>query len=426
MTVFALGLNHASAPLDLRGGFAIAATEFAPALRSLAGRLAGRPEAAIVATCNRTELYVSGEPAAVPGAIDWLAAHGRVPVATLRAHTYLHQGLEAARHAFRVASGLDSMVLGEPQILGQMKTAVRHAAAAGTLGCTLHQMFQRSFAVAKVVRSRTAIGAQSVSFAAAAVRVAERLFENPGELRVLFVGAGEMVELCAVHFAARRPQALAVANRSAERAAALAARIGAEPFALAALPQRLAEFDIVVSGTASTLPIIGLGAVEGALRARRGRPMLFFDLAVPRDVEPEVARLDSAYLYTLDDLGAHVQRAGAARQASVAAAQAIVEHGVGDFERWLERRQSVPLIQALNARAEAWRAAELARARRRLARGDDLQAVMEGLSVALERKLLHGARASLRASPGDAREPLARTVERLFLRGAADGPAPGA
>ena len=419
MTVFALGLNHASAPLDLRGCFAVAGEELAAALHGLAGRLTGRPETAIVATCNRTELYVSGEPAAVPAAIDWFAARGRVPVATLRTHAYLHEGLDAARHAFRVASGLDSMVLGEPQILGQLKAAVRRAADAGTLGCTLHQMFQRSFTVAKVVRSQTAIGAQSVSLAAAAVRVAESLFENLQDQRVLFVGAGEMVELSAVHFASRRPRALAVANRSPERAALLAARIGGEPFALAALPQRLAEFDIVVSGTASMLPIIGLGAVAGALRARRGRPMLLFDLAVPRDIEAEVGRLGNAYLFTLDDLGARVQGAGAARQAAVQAAQAIVEHGVDDFDRWLQRRQCVPLIQALNARAESWRATELARARRRLARGDDPDAVMEGLARAIDRKLLHGARSALRASHGAASEPLAQTVERLFLRRAA-------
>src|SRR5207344_2905160 len=207
----------------------------------------------------------------------------------LMAHAYVRERREAARHAFRVAAGLDSMVLGEPQILGQMKQAVRDADEAGTLGTTLHQLFQRSFSVAKDVRSSTEIGAHSISMAAAAVRLASQLFEDLSQIQVLFVGAGEMIELVATHFSARAPKTMAIANRTLERGEKLATRFGAQALRLADLPQRLHEFDAVISCTASTLPIIGLGAVKSALKARRRRPMFMVDLAVPRDIEPEVA-----------------------------------------------------------------------------------------------------------------------------------------
>jgi glutamyl-tRNA reductase len=236
-----------------------------------------------------------------------------------------------------------------------MKLAVREADAAGALGCTLHQLFQRSFSVAKEVRSCTGIGEHSVSMAAAAVRLASQLFEDLRHTRVLCVGAGEMIELAATHFAARQPAALVLANRSAERGELLAHRVGATTCPLANLPARLHEFDIVISCTASTLPLIGLGAVERALKARRRRPMLLVDLAVPRDIEPEVARLSDAYLYTLDDLASLVQAGGEQRQAAVASAESIIDEGVRRFGDWLDQRGSVPLIRSLNQRADEWR-----------------------------------------------------------------------
>jgi glutamyl-tRNA reductase len=314
------------------------------------------------------------------------------------------------------------MVLGEPQILGQMKQAVREASEAGTLGTTLHQLFQRSFAVAKEVRSSTEIGAHSVSMAAAAVRLAGELFEDLREQRVLFVGAGEMIELVATHFAARQPKALALANRTLERGEALAARFGAEALRLAELPQRLHEFDIVVSCTASSLPIIGLGAVERALKARRHRPVFMVDLAVPRDIEPEVAELSDVYLYTVDDLSTLVQSAGEKRQAAVAQAEAIIDAGVQSFAHWLDQRQAVPLIQALNAQADAWREAEVARARKQLARGADPEAVLDTLARALTQKLLHGAYAELHAGDGQHRDQMVDAVSRLFLRASNKAP----
>ncbi len=422
MSVIALGLNHSTAPVDLRGRFAFAPEQLSTALHGFRERIRphDRPEAALLSTCNRTELYFAaenGQPGElVRPAIDWLAAHGSVSGERMLDYTYVLEDRAAARHAFRVASGLDSMVLGEPQILGQMKEAVRHAESAGTLGRTLHQLFQRSFSVAKEVRSATEIGSHSISMAAASVRLAAQLFEDLGQIRVLFVGAGEMVELVATHFAARRPKAMAVANRTLERGEKLASRFGAQALRLADLPSVLHEYDAVVSCTASSLPIIGLGAVERALKARRHRPMFMVDLAVPRDIEPEVARLSDVYLYTVDDLAAVVQTAGEKRQAAVEQAEAIVDAGVQSFAHWLDQRAAVPLIQALNRQADDWRSLEMARARKLLARGEDIDHVLDALARGLTHKLLHGALAELHSTEGVQREQLAQTVSRLFLR----------
>ncbi|MGQ3052869.1 MAG: glutamyl-tRNA reductase [Roseateles sp.] len=417
MSVFALGLNHNTAPLDLRGRFAFTLEQLAPSLTGLRQKLPGAPEAAILSTCNRTEVYVAAPSAQVQPAIAWLAQAGGVEAGALREHAYVMQGSAAARHAFRVASGLDSMVLGEPQILGQMKQAVKEAEAAGALGTTLHQLFQRSFSVAKEVRSSTEIGAHSISMAAAAVRLAGQLFEDLARTRVLFVGAGEMIELTATHFAARTPRHMAVANRTLERGEKLAIRFGAEAVRLSDLPDRLHEFDIVVSCTASSLPLIGLGAVERALKKRKHRPMFMVDLAVPRDIEPEVAQLDDVYLYTVDELAVQVQTAGEKRQAAVEQAEAIVETGVQSFMHWLDQRHTVPLIQALHAQADDWRALEIARARKLLAKGADVDEVLDALSKGITQKLLHGTLAELNSSDGEQRLQLAQTVSRLFLRG---------
>ena len=416
MAVWALGINHTTAPLDLRGRFAFAVDQVAPTLRALRDSLARQPEAALISTCNRTEIYCAGEKPQLEHTLDWLAQSGGVSSSLLRSHAYtLEDGL-AARHAFRVASGLDSMVLGEPQILGQIKDAVRAAEAAGALGTTLSQLFQRSFAVAKEVRTSTEIGAHSISMAAAAVRLSGQLFEDLGQVKVLFVGAGEMIELCATHFAAKNPKSMSIANRTLERGEKLASRFGAEVMHLAELPDRLHEFDAVISCTASTLPIIGLGAVERALKRRKHRPMFMVDLAVPRDIELEVKRLEDVYLYTVDDLASVVQTAQANRQAAVAQAEAIVDAGVQSFMHWVDQRGSVPLIQQLNAQADEWRAMEISRARKLLAKGEDVDAVLEALSKGLTQKMLHGAMAELRAGDSQARERASSAIEHFFLR----------
>jgi glutamyl-tRNA reductase len=420
MSVWALGLNHTTAPLDLRGRFAFALDQIAPTLQSLRSSFSSgrhpQVEAAIISTCNRTEIYCAADHAAIDHTVGWLAQSGGVAPALLRSHAYtLHDG-DVARHAFRVASGLDSMVLGEAQILGQMKDAVRAAETAGALGSTLNQLFQRSFAVAKEVRTATEIGAHSISMAAAAVRLAGQLFEDLRQTRVLFVGAGEMIDLAATHFAAKEPKSIAIANRTLERGEKLASHFGGEAMRLADLPARLAEFDIVVSCTASTLPIIGLGAVERALKSRKHRPMFMVDLAVPRDIEPEVKALEDIYLYTVDDLAQVVQQGQANRQAAVAQAEVIIDAGVQSFMHWLGQRGTVPLIQQLNAQTDEWRAAELARARKLLAKGESVDAVLEALSRGLTQKMLHGALAELHAGDAASREQTAQTISRLFLR----------
>ncbi|NBQ86066.1 MAG: glutamyl-tRNA reductase [Betaproteobacteria bacterium] len=420
MAVWALGINHNTAPLDLRGRFAFAVDQIAPRLSGLRETLTQRsdtaPEVAILSTCNRTEVYCAADHHGVDRTLHWLAQTGGVSPQVLKTHAYALQDGLAARHAFRVASGLDSMVLGEPQILGQLKDAVRAAENAGALGTTLNQLFQRSFAVAKEVRTSTEIGAHSISMAAAAVRLASQLFEDLSSIKVLFVGAGEMIELAATHFAARNPRGMAIANRTLERGERLASRFGASVLQLSELPSRLHEFDAIISCTASTLPIIGLGAVERALKQRRRRPMFMVDLAVPRDIEPEVKALEDVYLYTVDDLSGVVQTAQANRQAAVAQAEAIIDAGVQSFLHWLDQRGTVPLIRQLNAQADQWREAELARARKLLARGDDVEAVLEAMSRGLTQKMLHGAMAELHAGDHQSREHAASAIRHFFLR----------
>lgn len=283
-------------------------------------------------------------------------------------------------------------------------------------------MFQRSFAVAKEVRSSTEIGSHSISMAAASVRLAGQLFEDLSKLKILFVGAGEMIELVSTHFAAKSPKSMVIANRTLERGERLASRLGGETMRLADLPGRLAEFDVVISCTASSLPIIGLGAVERALKLRKHRPIFMVDLAVPRDIEPEVAQLSDIYLYTVDDLSELVQSAGEKRQAAVGQAEAIIETGVEGFVSWLGQRSTVPLIQALQSQAGDWRAAELARARKLIAKGEDVDAVLESLSRGLTQKMMHGVLVELNSSDAASREQVAETVSRLFLRGKLQNP----
>jgi glutamyl-tRNA reductase len=420
MQLLTLGLNHTTAPLAVRERVAFVPEEVGLTIGRLRERLSqpsgGRvSEAAIVSTCNRTELYCAAdEPERAQQALqEFVAAEKQLSLDELQRHTYVLPQASAVRHAFRVASGLDSMVLGEPQILGQMKQAEKLARSAGGLGLMLNHLFQRTFAVAKEVRTTTEIGTQSVSMAAAAVRVAQRIFGNLGGENILFVGAGEMIELTATHFAAQHPKSITVANRTQERAQALAHRFHANAIKLAELPDTIAHFDIVVSCTASSLPIIGLGMIERAIKTRRRKPMFIVDLAVPRDVEPEVSRLDDVYVHTVDDLGRIVQSGSESRQAAVAQAEAIIESRVRDFEEWIKARRAVPVIQDLRTRADALRRRELDRALKQLARGDAPEAVIEQLSQALTNKFLHDPMSTLRDA-GD--EAGAARVQALLAR----------
>ena len=416
MYLLTLGLNHTTAPLDVRERVSFPGDGLRDAMADMRSQLRELvPESAILSTCNRTEIYcATPEPAHAPPALtDWLSSRQGLAAGQLASHMYVLPDGEAVRHAFRVAAGLDSMVIGEPQILGQMKEAVRVANDTGALGMHLHQLSQRSFAVAKEVRSTTEIGAHSVSMAAAAVRLARRIFEDLRDASVLFVGAGEMIELTATHFAAQHPRSIVIANRTLDRGEKLAQRFNADTIRLAELPDALERFDIVVSCTASTLPIIGLGMVERATRARRRRPMFMVDLAVPRDIEQEVARLDDVFLYTVDDLGKLVQTGAENRRAAVAQAEAIIETRVDSFMQWLSTRKVVPMIRQLHARGEALKAAELERARRMLARGDDPAAVMEALAQGLTSKFLHGPTTLLQRGHEE-RETIVRFIDHLL------------
>ena len=426
MAVWALGINHHTAPLDLRGRFAFALDQIEPTLQGLrasltsAGKAHNAVETAILSTCNRTEIYCAADAPAMDHTMHWLANSGGVAPELLRQHSYVLQDGLVARHAFRVASGLDSMVLGEAQILGQMKNAVRAAETAGALGTTLNQLFQRSFAVAKEVRSSTEIGAHSISMAAAAVRLAGQLFEDLTKIRVLFVGAGEMIELVSTHFAARNPKQITIANRTMERGEKLASQFGANTMRLADLPEHLHEYDAIISCTASSLPIIGLGAVESALKKRKRRPIFMVDLAVPRDIEAEVKHLNDVYLYTVDDLATVVRTGQAQRQAAVQQAEVIIDTGVQNFMQWMDQRNpvggSVSLIQQVNAQADEWRALEIARAKKLIAKGEDIDTVLEALSRGITQKMLHGTMAALHKGDADERAQTADTVSRLFLR----------
>lgn len=410
MAIYTIGINHRTAPLALRERVAFHNEELRRALTDLSS--SGRVhEAAILSTCNRTEIYCQADSPLVT--THWLAEYRHLPHHEIEPYFYHHPDRDAVRHAFRVASGLDSMVLGEPQILGQMKDAVRIAREAGTLGVTLNKLFQHTFAVAKDVRSTTAIGSNVVSMAAAAVRLAERIFERLANQHVLFIGAGEMIELCAAHFAAQKPKQIVIANRTIDRGRKLADRFGATAIRLEDVGERLAEFDIVVSCTASQLPIIGLGLVERAVRARRHRPIFMVDLAVPRDVEFEVGELDDVFLYTVDDLAQVVESGLESRQSAVVDAEAIVAARVDSFFLWLQTRDTVPVIRSLRDAAERTRRHEMEHALKLLAKGENPESVLDQLSHRLTNKFLHSPTQALNQAEGD-RNELQALATRLF------------
>ena len=409
--IFTLGINHHSAPLAIRERVAFGAEKLHHALADLT-RSQPVKEVAILSTCNRTEIYYAAETPDV--VIDWLAHYHQVERSEIAPYLYTHDQPEAIRHAFRVASGLDSMVIGEPQILGQMKDAVRVAEESGTLGTQLHKLFQRSFSVAKEVRSTTAIGANIVSMAAAGVHLAERIFESLETQRILFIGAGEMIELCAAHFCAQKPKQVTIANRTVERGRALAEQYGGTAIRLDELAEHLAQHDIVVSCTAAPLPIIGLGMVERAVKVRRHRPMFMVDLAVPRDIEEEVGRLDDVFLYTVDDLAQVVESGLESRQAAVVEAEDIIANRVRDFLGWLESRDTVPVIRSLRDSAERMRRHEMEHALKLLAKGENPEKVLDHLSHRLTNKFLHAPTQTLNSADGHERSQLQHAAARLF------------
>ncbi|MEQ1525876.1 MAG: glutamyl-tRNA reductase [Gallionella sp.] len=411
MQLFAFGLNHQTAPLNVREQVAFNVDGMENALRDLVDK-GGAKEAAILSTCNRMELYCNAEQP--EQAIDWLAQYHNMPRTEIEPYLYTLPREMAVKHSFRVASGLDSMVLGEPQILGQMKQAVRQAEQAGTMGFLLHKLFQRTFSVAKDVRTQTEIGANLVSMAAAAVKLAERIFPSISEQKVLFIGAGEMIELNAVYFAAKTPKHITVANRTLERAEALAQRFNGHAITLTDLPEQLALHDIIVTCTASQLPILGKGMVERALKARKHRPLFIVDLAVPRDVEAEVAELDDVFLYTVDDIAEVVKDGLDARQGAVKEAEVIIDSGVVDFIHWMESREVVPTIRSLRDHAERNRRQELEKALRLLAKGENPEKILEAMSNGLTNKFLHAPTHALNQVHSGDREKFLDVIHRMY------------
>jgi len=412
MHLLAFGINHHTAPVDIREKAAFAPENLAKALHDVTRGPVG--EAAILSTCNRTELYCGLDPASDERVIEWFCHYHHLQARDIRPYLYRYPDQMAVRHAFRVAAGLDSMVLGEPQILGQMKEAFTQAHKAGATGKVLNRMFQQTFSVAKQVRTDTAIGASPVSVASAAVTLAKQIFNELSEQTVLLIGAGDMIELCARHLKEQAIGHMIVANRTVERARLLADLFQGEAISLAEMPTRLADADIVISSTASPLPILGKGAVESALKARRHRPVFMLDLAVPRDIETEVGELNDVYLYTIDDIKNVVQENLQSRESAACEAEKIIDAKVVDFMRWVRSLDAVPTIRALRDNAAAIRDAEIQRARRRLARGDDPNKVIEQLARALTNKFTHSPSDVLKSADHTGNAALLEAARRLF------------
>ena len=411
MNLLVLGINHQTAPVSLRERVAFGAEALPRALASLRA-LPDVREVALLSTCNRTELYALSEDSGRALA-DWLASHP-VDAGDLHAYLYKHEDADAVRHLFRVATGLDSLVLGEPQILGQVKEAWAAARNAGTLGTQLDRLFQHAFATAKRARTDTRIGANPVSVASAAVRLAQESFARLDDSTVLLIGAGETIELAARHLSEGKVKRLLVANRTLAHAQELASRHGGVALPLAELDRHLGEADIVLSATASREPILHKAQVAAALAQRKHRPMLLLDLAVPRDIAADVADLKDVFLYTVDDLERAIEDNRRSRREAAEEAEAIVELQTARFvETSLAATRHAPL-KRLRAHGERARDEALAKARQQLASGRDPREVLDLLAHTLTNRLLHAPTAALReaALSGDAE--LARATDKLF------------
>ncbi len=413
MPLFALGLNHATAPLALREQVAFDASAAGAAAHGLSQR-EGIREAAVLSTCNRTEIYCSVESGREREVSRWLAGHHGLADEALDDYLYQHHDEAAVRHLFRVATGLDSLVLGEPQILGQVKQAWQAAHQSGSLQGGLDRLFQHAFAVAKRVRTDTQIGAHPVSVAFAAVRLTQQVFAELDRATVLLVGAGDTIELAARHLAEHATQRLLFANRTLAHAQTLASRFGGFALPLGELGRHLNDADIVFSATASRDPVISTAMVSQALRARRRRPMLFMDLAVPRDVEAGVAKLDDVYLYTVDDLDQVVEEGRRSRREAADEAEAIIELQVEHFMGWWRASDRHEVLKSLRREVGVQRDQALQRAREALAAGRPAEQVIELLAHGLSNKLLHAPSAALRQAALRGDLDLLRSAQRLF------------
>ena len=413
MPLLTLGLNHKTAPLEIRERLAFGPDIVVGALRSVV-ESAGVDESVILSTCNRTEIYVTGDATACSRLREWACAfHGLDPHA-VEPYFYEHTGKGAVEHLMGVASGLDSLILGEPQILGQVKTAYQTAVDSGTAGKLLCRLFQHTFSVAKQVRTDTAIGSSPVSVAFAAVSLAKQIFADLETQTALLIGAGETIELAARHLNQHGIGRMIVANRTVERAHQLAEQFDGYAIALTEVPGHLAEADIVISSTASPLPVLGKGTVESALKRRKHRPIFMVDIAVPRDIEPEVADLDDVYLYTVDDLDEVIDENRRSRQEAASQAEEIIDRQADEFVAWLRSLDALELIQGYRAQAESTRDDVLERALRMVQNGKPAEEALQFLAHTLTNKLLHTPSTRLREASSAGETDLLQAADQLF------------
>ena len=416
MGFIALGINHRTAGVEVRERVSFSPEQLPDALQRLRAE-AGADEVAILSTCNRTELYCAQEQLDADRLVEWVARFHGMTAEELRRSSYLHQDAGAVNHMMRVAAGLDSMELGEPQILGQMKDAWQAARTAGTLGPYLDRLFQSTFNMAKQVRTDTAIGENPVSVAFAAVSLARQIFADLRRSTALLIGAGETIALVARHLFEQGVGRIIVANRTLQRAELLSEPLGGQAIVLTQIPDILAECDVVISSTASPLPILGKGAVERALKQRRHKPMFMVDIAVPRDIEPEVGSLADVYLYTVDDLHEVIEENMRSRQGAAEAAERLIELGTGEFMQRLRALAAVDVVRSYRQKAEQARDQELQKALAKLQRGADPEQVMTEMARLLTNKLLHEPSVQLKQMTAQGRIEALALAQELFALG---------
>jgi len=418
MPLIILGINHRTAPVDVRERVVFPAESLPAALHELAG-LPHIEAASILSTCNRTELCCMVEGCAPEAEDDaavqaWLSQYHQLPLAELKPYLYVHTDTKAVRHLLRVASGLDSMILGEPQILGQIKTAYQVAEHAGTLDLHLRRLYQHTFSVAKQVRTDTQIGASPVSVAFAAVSLARQIFGDLANHTALLIGAGETIELAARHLHEKGLGRMIVANRTVERAHVLAGEFGGYAISLSELSAHLAEADIIISSTASPLPVVGKGSMETALRQRKHRPVFIVDIAVPRDIEPEIGELGDVYLYTVDDLQEVIQENLKSRQDAAKQAEEIIDVQASHFIGWLRSLDAVSTICEYRGEAKRLRDEVLAKSRQQLVQGKEPGDVLAYLAHTLTNKLIHTPSANLRQAGYEGKRELVEAARQLL------------
>ncbi len=415
MSLITLGINHKTAPLELRERLAFTPQSLPEALASLK-KLVHVEEASILSTCNRTEIYCVTTEDNDQTIIQWFSKFHGVDENLIKEHLYIYAHEATIRHAMEVASGLDSMVLGEPQIAGQMKDAYAQANKHGAIGQLLGKLYQRAFAVSKQVRTDTDIGSSPVSVAFAAVSLAKQIFGDLSQTTVLLVGAGETIELTTRHLHSQGVSKIIIANRSVERAQKLADEFGGEAINLQSIADHLQRSDIVISSTASPLPIIGKGTVERALKQRKHQPIFMVDLAVPRDIEPEVSELDDIYLYSVDDLQSVISENMENRQQAAEQAHEIIDTQVKHFLDWQRSLGAVDVIAQIRQQTHDTSKEVLLKAKKQLAAGQPAEEVLDYLAHTLTNKFLHQPSANLRQASHQEHDDMLDAAQKIFLQ----------